>query len=203
MTTLLWTLAVLGNLSIPAQLMTYPDIAKALSVDGKTVACAPAIQGRAAVIRLTDRTWDNATSTLSKGLGVQAGALSRFSLTLGVGEPGISFPFLRWLTGVSSENLNRLRTRLKTDKLATLPVSDGRMTSLAEDIRVVSLQLARRDIDFIFLSLSSHPGFDSYVASSEIRITVTPEGMTSFGLGAPGAETIKAWFGPISIDWDN
>lgn len=134
---------------------------------------------------------------------VEAGALARFSRGFGAFEPGIAFPFLKWMTGLSPAKLNQLKAGMKADKTFSFPVGAGQSSSLAEDIRTVSLQLSRRDIDYIFVSMSSHPGFDSFILSSEIRVTLAENGSTSFGLGAPGEHTNKGWFGPLMIDWDN
>lgn len=59
------------EVSFPCAMRTYPEIANALSVGGKHVECVASIRDRAALISLKSRSWDSATSALSKGLGIR------------------------------------------------------------------------------------------------------------------------------------
>jgi hypothetical protein len=50
---------------------TFPELAQKLSTDGRTVTCAPSLRNRAALVRLNNRTWDDAVKILSAGLDVR------------------------------------------------------------------------------------------------------------------------------------
>jgi hypothetical protein len=62
------------KVSIGPAALTYPEIAAALSAEGRTVQCATSIRNRAAVVALRDRTWAGACAALSQGLDIRVRA---------------------------------------------------------------------------------------------------------------------------------
>lgn len=60
-----------ARVTLGPSVMTFPEIAKKMSVGGRSIECAGALQYRAAFVSLKDRPWSQARSLLEAGLEVQ------------------------------------------------------------------------------------------------------------------------------------
>ena len=58
------------NLSLGPQVMSFPEIAKKMSVQGKVVDCGADLKQRAAFVSLKNRSWEETAALLSRGLQV-------------------------------------------------------------------------------------------------------------------------------------
>lgn len=60
-----------ARVTLGPSVMTFPEIAQKMSVGGRSIECAGALQYRAAFVSLKDRPWSQARSLLEAGLEVQ------------------------------------------------------------------------------------------------------------------------------------
>lgn len=68
---LLRALGTEQQVSFEANYYTYPQIAKRLSVGGRTVRCSRSLRERLALLSLKPRAWETTIQILSKGLGIR------------------------------------------------------------------------------------------------------------------------------------
>lgn len=81
---LFWAGMTADTVTLPAELRTGEELAAALSGDGRTVTAQGQALSRCSVIRLTDRSWDDAMALISEGLGVTFRSSSEGSWVMAV-----------------------------------------------------------------------------------------------------------------------
>ena len=64
-------IATRSQVTLEPGVRTYADLAKEMSVEGKTVVCAENIQDRVAFVALSERSWAEQSSLLSRALGLK------------------------------------------------------------------------------------------------------------------------------------
>lgn len=60
----------LSAVTLGPAILTYPEIAAGLSLDGRRVVCSPALRQRAAVVSLHGKSWSSVQKALGDGLGI-------------------------------------------------------------------------------------------------------------------------------------